>query len=51
MLRRSRFDVGAGARFLQAMVLLAFAAGLGALVVQEQQISRTFAASVAIAAR
>jgi hypothetical protein len=51
MLRRSRFDVGSGARFLQAIVLLAFAAGLGALAVQEQQVSRMFAVSVVIAAR
>ena len=51
MLRRNHFDVGSGACFLQAIVLLAFAAGLVALAVQEPQNSRLYAASAAIAAR
>ena len=51
MQRRNHFDVGSGACFLQAIVLLAFAVGLAVLVVQEPQSSRLYAASVAIADR
>lgn len=51
MRRRNHFDVGSGVCFLQAFVLLAFAAGLVALVMQQPQISRMQVASVAIAAR
>jgi hypothetical protein len=51
MQRRNHFDVGSGACLLQAFVLLALAAGLVALAVQEPKISRMHAASVAIAAR
>jgi hypothetical protein len=51
MRRRIHFGVGSGACFLQAIVLLAFAAGLAALAVQERQISRTQATSVAMADR
>ena len=47
MLRRNHCDVGPRASLLQAVVLLALAAGLAALVVQEPQNSRLSAASVA----
>lgn len=50
MQRRNHFGVGSGVCFLQALVLLAFAAGLVALAVQEPQSSRMHAISVAMAA-
>ena len=51
MLRRNHFDVGSGANLLQAIVLIALAAGLAALVVQQPQNLKLSAASVAITAR